>query len=145
MKVENMIKELIAQGYMVTKQKQQLNLPKKVFDFFYAYRDKTQEHMLMCSLDVKLNVIATHELTVGLISGTLIDPREVFKRALQDNAYSILLCHNHPSGNSTPSAEDIQMTVKIKACADLMQIELIDHVIVSTTGFTSIREESNIW
>ena len=145
MKVDSMIKELISQGYVVTKPKAKLNLPEKVFNFFYAYKDMQQEHMLMCSMNTQMEVINTHVLTVGLVAGTLIDPREVYKRALQDNAHGIILCHNHPSGSIQPSAEDIETTKRIKEAGEIMRIELIDHVIVSFTGFNSLRESTTIW
>jgi len=101
--------------------------------------------MLMCSMNTQMEVINTHVLTVGLVAGTLIDPREVYKRALQDNAHGIILCHNHPSGSIQPSAEDIETTKRIKEAGEIMRIELIDHVIVSFTGFNSLRESTTIW
>ena len=145
MKTDSMIKELISQGYVITKPKSKLTLPKKVFEFFYAYRDKQQEHMLMCTLNTQNEVINSYVLTIGLIAGTLIDPREVFKRALLDNSNSIILCHNHPSGNIDPSPEDIDLTIKLQSAGEIMDIPLLDHVIISSTGFNSLRESTCIW
>ena len=140
-----MVKELISQGYTVNKPKFNMNLPEKVFDFLYPYNSAEQEYILLITLDIKLNVLNTHEVTKGLLYGSLIDAREVFKRALMDNARSFILSHNHPSGDTTPSIEDIEMTKQLISACRIMSIDMLDHIIISSSGFNSLRQSTCLW
>ncbi|MFT3824829.1 MAG: DNA repair protein RadC [Chitinophagaceae bacterium] len=76
----------------------------------------------------------------GGITSTIADPRLILKRALEEEAVKIILCHNHPSGNLTPSKADELLTSKIKGAGKLLDIELIDHIIVSTEGYFSFAD-----
>lgn len=67
-------------------------------------------------------------------------PREVFKEALKNSAASIIVCHNHPSGDPTPSKEDINVTKRIKECGNIMGIELLDHIIIGDNKYISLKE-----
>jgi len=80
-------------------------------------------------------------VSVGGISGTVIDPKTVFQAALKANATSILLAHNHPSGNPQPSDADIQITNKLKEAGQLLDINLLDHLIIMPEGYTSFADE----
>ncbi len=80
-------------------------------------------------------------LSEGGLSGTVADPRIIFKAALQYNATSIILCHNHPSGNVKPSRADEQLTQSIKTAAEMLQIKLLDHIIVSDENYFSFQDE----
>lgn len=77
----------------------------------------------------------------GGITGTVADPRIIFKKALEHDAVSIILCHNHPSGNLKPSKEDMDLTAKIKEAAQYLDIKLLDHIIVSEEGYFSFVDE----
>ncbi|HUR66423.1 MAG TPA: DNA repair protein RadC [Chitinophagaceae bacterium] len=77
----------------------------------------------------------------GGITGTIADPRIILRRALEENAVSIILCHNHPSGSLKPSRADEQLTVKIKEAARLLDISVVDHIIVSENGYYSFADE----
>ena len=77
----------------------------------------------------------------GGITGTVADPRVILKKALQEDAVSIVLCHNHPSGNLRPSRADEELTRKIKEAAQYLDIKLLDHIIVSNEGFYSFADE----
>ncbi len=77
----------------------------------------------------------------GGITGTVADPRIILKKALQENAVSLILCHNHPSGNLKPSRADEELTAKIKEAARFLDIKVIDHVIVSEEGYFSFADE----
>ncbi|MEJ7737441.1 MAG: DNA repair protein RadC [Chitinophagaceae bacterium] len=77
----------------------------------------------------------------GGITGTVADPRIILKKALEENAVSLILCHNHPSGNLRPSRADEELTVKIKEAARYFDIKIIDHVIVSEEGYFSFADE----
>jgi len=93
----------------------------------------SQEAFVVLTLNAKNNVIDKHMVTLGLIDASLVHPREVFKRAIMDDAASIILVHNHPSGDITPSAEDIRVTNQLIAAGKILDIQVIDHVIVSTS------------
>ncbi len=87
-------------------------------------------------------VLHKSQLSKGGITGTVIDVRMVFKTALEQNATYIILVHNHPSGNLTPSTEDISITKKLKLAGQQLNILVQDHVIISESGFYSFRDES---
>lgn len=91
------------------------------------------------------NKILCHEvISEGGLQGTIVDIRMIFKNALLHNATGIILCHNHPSGNLQPSKADIDLTIKIKEAGSLMQILVVDHFIVSKSGFYSFANEGKL-
>jgi DNA repair protein RadC len=83
-------------------------------------------------------------ISKGGITGTVADPRIILKKALEENATSIILCHNHPSGNLRPSAADEYITTKIKEAAKYFDIKVIDHIIVSEEGYYSFADEGRV-
>jgi len=86
-------------------------------------------------------VTGKSSISSGGMSGTVVDPKMIFKSALDAKAVSIILCHNHPSGNVKPSQQDIDLTKKIVAAGKLMEISVLDHVIVAQSGFFSFADE----
>lgn len=100
---------------------------------------KTQEHFVVLSLNTKNVVIGVHTLHIGTVNASIVHPRDVFQRAILNNATSIIICHNHPSGDLTPSQEDIDVTKRIQASGDLLGIEMLDHIIIGD-GFLSLKE-----
>ena len=100
---------------------------------------KTQEHFVVLSLNTKNVVIGVHTLHIGTVNASIVHPRDVFQRAILNNATSIIICHNHPSGDLTPSQEDIAVTKRIQASGDLLGIEMLDHIIIGD-GFLSLKE-----
>jgi DNA repair protein RadC len=89
-------------------------------------------------------VLHMEVISQGGLTGTVADPRVILKKALEHNATAIILCHNHPSGNLRPSAADELITQKIKQAAALMDIQVIDHIIVSDEGYYSFADEGRI-
>ena len=83
-------------------------------------------------------------MSEGGITGTVADPRIILRKALEENAVSIILCHNHPSGNLKPSRADEDLTIKIKEAARYLDIKVMDHVIVSEEGYFSFADEGMI-
>lgn len=119
--------------------------PKDVYD--YLKEDMTrlkQEHFVGIYLDVKNNIISTKTLFIGGLSTSVVHPREVFNWAVRLSAASIIIVHNHPSGDPTPSPSDVQVTVAMKEAGDLMDIQLIDHIIIGHSGFVSMKEIGKI-
>ena len=102
--------------------------------------DSAQEEFHVVSLDVQLHVIGTHLISVGTLDRSLVHPREVFRPAIKDAAKSILLVHNHPSGDPTPSAEDIQVTRRLEEAGTTLGVPVLDHIVVARGGTVSIRE-----
>lgn len=100
---------------------------------------EAQEHAYVLCLDSSNQEVGVHEVSMGLVNLAPMHPREVFKHALADNAVSIAIVHNHPSGNCEPSPEDISITRVLVAAGKIMQIPVLDHVVLSKTGFSSIR------
>lgn len=104
-------------------------------------RHETQEHMKMLMLDSKANLIGDKDVFKGTVNASLITPRELFIEALQKNAVSIIIMHNHPSGDPTPSREDIFATKRILEAGNLIGIELLDHIIIGNNCYISFREK----
>lgn len=99
-----------------------------------------REHFVTLMLDVKNQVIGIHTVSIGNLNSAIVSPREVFKAAILANAASIILGHNHPSGDTTPSPEDLQVTEVLCQAGKLLQIDVLDHVIIGDEGgFCSLR------
>ena len=94
----------------------------------------------MFCLSTRHHLLGYHELSRGTIDATMVSPREVFKIALLANAAAILIGHNHPSGDPTPSPADIDITSRLARASDLINVSLIDHLIVATDRYVSFRE-----
>ena len=101
-----------------------------------------QENFVCITLDSANHVIKTHEISRGLINQTPVHCREAFRHAILDNACSVMFAHNHPSGSSEPSREDIAITRTLCGCGKIIQIPVIDHIIISKTSFTSLCREN---
>jgi len=99
-----------------------------------------QEEMHVLTLNGNNRVIRSHQVTVGLLNSTQVHPREIFRPAILDAAASIMLVHNHPSGNPQPSPEDLKVTENIEAVGKLIGIKLLDYIVVSRDGCISIIE-----
>ena len=102
--------------------------------------DPDKEMLWAFLLDTKNNLKHVDLITIGLASESLIHPREVFRKAVAVAASAIVLCHNHPTGDTTPSAEDIRVTRQMIDASKILQIQILDHVIVSESSYTSLRE-----
>lgn len=109
-----------------------------------GYADRDREAFIVLLLDVKHRVIAEEVVTIGILDGSLIHPREVFKAAVAGSAAGIILAHNHPSGDVKPSGEDLATTKRLVEAGKILGIPVIDHVIVGSTGsHFSFREGGN--
>lgn len=101
----------------------------------------TQEHFVVMSLNTKLEVISVKTVFIGSLNTAVVHPREVFKEGLKHSASSIMVFHNHPSGDPTPSKEDINVTKRLIDCGKIMGIELIDHIVVGDNRYVSLKEK----
>jgi DNA repair protein RadC len=102
--------------------------------------DRRQEEFHIVTLDTKLFPIAHHQITVGTLDASLVHPREVFRPAIRDAASAILLVHNHPSGDPTPSREDYEVTRTLESVAKIVGIQVIDHIVVAGDTAVSIGQ-----
>nr|WP_302595408.1 JAB domain-containing protein [uncultured Cellulosilyticum sp.] len=103
-----------------------------------------REAMIVIALNAKSEPTCLQVISIGSISASIVHPREVFKVAILSNAYSILLAHNHPSGDTTPSQEDIKITKRIKSASEIMGIPLLDHLIIGCDGYYSFKENGEV-
>lgn len=94
---------------------------------------------ILC-LSTRHDVIAYHEVARGTLGSVIVEPREVFKPAILANAAALVLSHNHPSGDPTPSAEDFQVTTKLISAGTLLGIDILDHIIVGDLRYVSFKE-----
>ncbi len=99
-----------------------------------------QEHLKVILLDTKNHMLGINEIYVGNVNSSMIRIAEVFRPAIRDNATSIIIVHNHPSGDPTPSPDDVAMTSQLKATGELLGIEVLDHLVLASQGHVSLKE-----
>lgn len=100
-----------------------------------------KEHFLCLFLNTKNHIIAQETLSVGTLNASLVHPREVFRAAIQRSSASIICVHNHPSGDPTPSPEDIALTKRLVEAGELVGIEVLDHLVIGDARFVSLKEQ----
>ncbi len=121
--------------------KTKIKTAKDVYNYYIDnLSDKKKEHFYALLLDTKNNIISEELISVGTLNSSLVHPREVFNPAIKASANSIILVHNHPSGDSKPSGEDKQVTKMIRDTGKILGVEVVDHVIIGKKGYTSFRE-----
>ena len=122
-----------------------LQSPESIFLFLKSELEmKTQEHFLALYLNTKGELIKKETLFIGSLNSSLIHPREIFKHAVINSAAAIIICHNHPSGDPTPSKQDIDITKLIHKNSLMMDIELLDHIIIGKDRYFSFKEKGLI-
>ncbi len=108
---------------------------------FQSYR---QEHLMMLLLDAKNQLMGERLISKGTANASMAEPRDIFSEALRMGALSVILIHNHPSGDVTPSSADLHITQRIYEAGELLGIHLIDHIIVGQGNYKSLKEEGLI-
>jgi len=123
----------------------QISNPYSARDLFIEVLEmdkRAEEVFAIATLDVKSKVTGVFCVSIGTLSGSLVSVREVFKRAILQNAAAIILSHNHPSGEPTASADDISITKKLEKAGKILGINVVDHIIIgSRDNFISMKEE----
>jgi DNA repair protein RadC len=130
----------LSHRFLTRARRLRIRKPSDALPYLGGLREKKQECFLVLTLDGSHQVIKAHEITVGLANQSQVHPRETFACALEDRAVGIMAAHNHPSGSLDPSAEDLVATRRLAEAGRLMGIPLLDHLIVTQVGFTSLRE-----
>lgn len=123
---------------------QRILKPKDIISFVNYLAIEKQEHFICVTLSGAQEIIKIHTVSMGTVNKTLVHPREVFTKAIQDMAAAIIVCHNHPSGNVAPSEDDIETTNRLAEAASCLGIKLLDHIIIGTTDYFSFKENSLI-
>lgn len=109
----------------------QIKTAKEVFDLFYEkLKDEKQENFYVLMLNNKNFVIGQEKISLGIVDSSIIHPREIFKPAIKNSASRIIIAHNHPSGDSSPSKEDEKVTEEIVKAGEVIGIQVLDHVII---------------
>ncbi len=117
--------------------------PADVFRHFHpTLRDAAHERFLVVLLDGRHRLMRYEMVSQGTLTASLVHPREVFRPALRDAAAALVLVHNHPSGDPTPSAEDREVTARLVRAGELLGVPVLDHVVVAERGYTSLRDHA---
>ncbi len=122
-------------------EKGKITSSKDVYEYFHHLSDLHNEEFWVMFLNRANKIISTQKVSQGGITGTVADIRLILKNALDNFSTGIVLCHNHPSGNLMPSNEDKDLTQKVKQTAKLLDINVMDHIIVSDAGYFSFADE----
>ena len=113
----------------------------KILNTVFDMENQSEEVLTMLALNTKNVVVGAFEVSRGSLNSSIVHPREIFKRALLVNAASIVVAHNHPSGDPSPSNEDINVTHRIKESGRIIGIELLDHIIIVEGKYLSLKEK----
>lgn len=116
----------------------------KVIQFFLDLKSEPVERFGIISLNTKNKITGIHIIGSGAIDKIYVEPREVFAAAIMNNAKSIIAFHNHPSGDPTPSQDDILITRRLKKAGDILSIKLLDHLITGEESYISLKEKGLI-
>lgn len=120
-----------------------ISKPQTIADYFMEQlRYKRQECFVVIFVDTKCKMIGYKIVSEGSLTASIVHPREVYKYAIQKSAHSIIVLHNHPSGDPDPSNEDLQITKRLKSAGEVIGIPLLDHIILGDNSYKSLREES---
>jgi DNA repair protein RadC len=131
----------LGRRFLKDKKSNLLLSPKDVWDNLRDIRDHKKEYFIIFYLDTRNQEIQREIISVGILNANLIHPREVFEPAVRHLAAQILIAHNHPSGDTRPSEEDLKVTKNLLEAGKILGIEIIDHVIVSQNSFLSLKCE----
>jgi len=104
----------------------------------------SKEHFYVISLDTRNNFIGIDEISIGTLTASLVHPRETFESAIKRHAAQIVIAHNHPSGETEPSEDDLKITKRLVDAGKIMGIEVLDHIIITRKGFLSFKEKNLI-
>ena len=100
-----------------------------------------KEYLKLIMLNTKNVIISIKDISIGNLNSSIVHPREVFYEAIKKCSASVVICHNHPSGDPTPSKEDINITTRLKECGKLLGIEVLDHIIIGNGTYISLKEK----
>jgi DNA repair protein RadC len=114
--------------------------PQQVYEAFRFLMEETKEMFITLHLDGKNRIICVDLVSVGSLNQSIVHPREVFKTALLSNAAAVLLIHQHPTGDPSPSSEDIAITRRLKEAGEILGLKVLDHIIIGDGEYLSFVE-----
>ena len=119
-----------------------IRMARDVVELFLTFLQETdREQFFLLCLNTKNEPTALHTVSIGSLDASIVHPREVFKVAILSNAASVIVAHNHPSGDPSPSQPDLEVTQRLQEAGELLGITVLDHIIVGTEGaYTSLKE-----
>jgi len=129
----------LSKRYLIDSEQPIIDSPEKAVEQLSDIRDKKQEHFVVMTLDGANRLIAKRIITIGTLNASLVHPREVFADAITDRAASIIVAHNHPSGDLIPSNNDKIITERLRKAGNIIGIELLDHVIITKNTHVFIK------
>lgn len=121
-----------------------IKFPADILPLIQHYGDRKQEHFLSVSLNGANEVMSVRVVSMGLVNKAPVHPREVFADIIAERASAVIVAHNHPSGDLTPSAEDMKITKQLKEAAAILGLSVLDHIIFSTKGYYSFAEHHEL-
>ena len=121
-----------------------LDRPDMVAEVFKAMTALDRERVAVALLDARNRLVGIHAVHVGTPTQSTVGPADVFKAAVLSNAHGIIVVHNHPSGDPSPSEDDVCLTRRLKSAGDTLGIAVLDHVVVASDGFVSLRQRGVI-
>ena len=121
-----------------------IGTPKDLYPLISHFADRRQEHFLCVSLNGAHEIICIRQVSSGLVNKTVVHPREVFADPLTDRACAVVVAHNHPSGNTEPSKEDISITKRLREAGEVLGIPLLDHLVFCDSAYYSFVEHGLI-
>ena len=135
---------LVREG-SVSNNNNHIRTPEDVVNILSADYDAAVVEMAqMLALDTKNKIIGIFTISTGSLNASIIHPRDIFQRAILSNAASVILAHNHPSGDPTPSSEDTELTKKLVDAGKILDIPILDHVVIGDGKFVSLKERGII-
>ncbi len=137
-----MLNELSRRWSMESNPIDTIHGPEDVVNYLMPrYVDETREHFVLVLMNTKNHIIATPVVSIGSLSASVVHPREVFKEAILYSAACMILVHNHPSGDPTPSREDKAITERLVKCGKILDIPVLDHIILGRFRYLSFKEK----
>lgn len=125
--------------------KRKIRSPADVYSLLYPrMREQKRERLVALLMDTKNHVLREEVISIGSLNANIVHPREVFKAALMESCASVILSHNHPSGDPTPSREDIAVTEKLVEGGKLLGIDVLDHVVIGDGRYVSLKDEGYV-
>lgn len=126
----------------VEEPKRKVRSPKDVYSLMYPkMREQKKERFITLYLDTKNQILKEETVSIGSLNASIVHPREVFKSALLESSASVIMIHNHPSGDPSPSREDIMVTEKLVEGGKLLGIDVLDHIIIGDGKYVSLKDE----
>jgi len=113
--------------------------PSQIFSTFSFLQQETKEFFCTAHVDGKNRIICLEIVSIGTLNQAIVTPRDTFKTALLSNAAAIILVHNHPTGDPTPSSEDLEVTRRLREAGELIGIKVLDHIIVGSTYYSFVE------